>query len=1067
MKKHISIIRFGLCAVLTLISGFLYAQSTVTVTGTVTDESGEPITGAAVMLEGSTTGVVTDISGKYSITFVKDSEKEAALVFSSISYASQTVVPGKRTVVDIVLEEDHEELDEVVVVGYGAMRKSDITGSVASVKIDEGQADRSASLDQLLRGQAAGVQVISSNSSPDAAVSVVIRGASSFNSNSQPLYVVDGVIVNTSGTVAMGGHGGTDSGIYEENNGLIGISPQDIASMEILKDASATAIYGSQGANGVILITTKSASKSKPVVSFSGGVSISTISKRYDLMDADDYVAYLDMKGVSPNDRFYSVFTTGVEAGTYTPVDWQDYVTRPSVTQRYFLSVSGRPKQTNFRFSLGYNDNEGIVKKTGYRNIFARINLDKTIGKFELKAKNAVSWLDSRMTQGVGSSISQTPASSLVVSMLTTRPLRPVVEYDDEGLELNEEGAASYMGPDVWLYDHESNRKEFRVTSSISGEYKILPWLSFRSTFGADFRMTERTRFKTSRLNGQGTGSHGATGQTQRLNWNWDNLLLAEKELGKHRISGTLGHTSFSSFTKSMTVEGTNVVQYKAMSASLNSAPYAWLSYSESKNQLLSFFARAVYSYDDRYILTATHRLDGSSKFAAGNKWAQFPSFAVAWRINNEPWFWSVKALFPGFTSAKLRLGWGMVGNQGIPSYQTSYRYSSSGASTHDNVYNKIPVLSSFSIPSRDLKWETTYQYNAGLDLDFFKGRLVLSVDGYYKLTKDLLQTRLLAASAGVYNPYVNMGSISNTGLEISLNTVPVTSRNWEWTLGGNFSLNRNKILSIDPSGAGTGWKYVRKGEPLRKVEYFVGEKLSSSAINADYLNVFFAGEPMGLFYGLATDGIVQEGETMDWTLSDGVERRPGSVKFVDTNGDGIVNSYDKVVIGDPNPDFTYGFDTSLRFKGLSLALSFVGSYGNDVYNQQLAILTDLSTNSANRLRAPIFDCWSPENTDSKWPAVTEYNSNDVYLCSDRFVEDGSYLRLANASLSYSVPFRNRQSFVRGLTFTASCRNVWCWTDYSGYDPDVNVYGTVLKYGIDMGSYPAARTFMFDVKITF
>ena len=1076
MKSIISkfIMMIGLSIGLLCVGETAYGQGSITVKGTVKDASGAPVVGAAVMVDGTVTGVVTDIEGKYSISFTPKGGKSPALVYSSISYVTQTVSVAGRRVIDVTLEEDAEQLEEVLVVGYGAMRKSDITGSVTSVKIDEDQAGRSASLDQLLQGQAAGVQVVSQSGAPDGAVNVTIRGASSFNTSSQPLYVVDGIIMNTSGSMDMGSRGGTDSGIVEETNGLIGLNPQDIASMEILKDASATAIYGSQGANGVILITTKSASQNKPVVTFTAGVNLSHIYKKYDLMDADDYVTYLDMRGdVKPTDSQYTIYTKDVESGTYVPCDWQDYVMRPSVTQRYYLTIAGRPKNTNYRFSIGCNDNQGVIKGTGYTNVFSRLNLDKTIGRVKLGTKTSISWLNSNMTQTAGGSIGQTPATSLVHSMLMTRPLRRIVEYDDEGLEMSQDDQSRLSGPDMWLSDYESKRNELRVITSIYGEVKILDWLSFKTTFGADYRSNERTMFKSSRINSQGTGSHGSVGHSHILNWNWDNLLQFDKKFKKHRIMGTLGHSASSSFVKSMTVEGTNVRQYKAMSASLNSAPYSWLRYSESQSQLLSFFARATYNYAERYVVTATYRFDGSSKFVGKNRWAQFPSFAAAWRISNEPWFRKVKFAMPWFTSAKLRLGWGMVGNQGIPSYQTTYRYSATASATHENDYHKLMALYSLSIPSRDLKWETTSQYNAGLDLDFFKGRVVLAVDGYYKVTDDLLQTRVLAASAGVTNPYVNMGSISNTGFELTLNTVPVATKNWEWTLGGNFTLNRNKILSIDPSGANTAMKNVYYGEPQREVEYFVGEKLSSSAINADYLNIFIKGEPMCLFYGLKTDGLIQEGETVDWVVSEGETRGPGAIKFVDVSGpegkpDGLINSYDKVVIGDPNPDFTYGFNTSLRFKQFTLSASFVGSYGNDVYNMQLANLSDMSTKTSNRLRAPVFDSWTPENKDAKWPALSQAikNTADLNLCSDRFVEDGSYLRLANASFSYSIPLK-RDSFIKHLSFAISGKNLFCWTKYSGYDPDVNVFGRVQKYGIDAGSYPAARTYMFDVKISF
>ena len=391
--------------------------------GTVKDSKGEALVGAVVLLQDTTVGAVTDADGKYTIT-IPAGKKAPKLVYSSISYVSKTIDVNGRTIIDAVLDDDLEQLEEVVVVGYGAMRKSDITGSVTSVKIDETRASQTASIDQLLQGQAAGVQVVSNSAAPDAGVSVVVRGASSFNSSSSPLYVVDGVIINTSGSISMGSHGGNDSGITEDTNGLMGISPQDIASMEILKDASATAIYGSQGANGVVLITTKSAASGKPSITFSAGASLSNIYKQYDLMNADEYKQYLTLKEVPETDALFKIYTKSVENGTYVPVDWQDYATRLSLTQRYYLTIAGNPKNTNYRFSIGYNDNEGIIKGTGYSNLFSRINLDKTIGKFSIGTKTSMSYLDSRMTQGAG----HTPASSLVMSMLQTRPLRRIVE---------------------------------------------------------------------------------------------------------------------------------------------------------------------------------------------------------------------------------------------------------------------------------------------------------------------------------------------------------------------------------------------------------------------------------------------------------------------------------------------------------------------------------------------------------------------------------------------------------------------------------------------------------------
>lgn len=1058
MKKILTI----LICVLTANAAF--AQNTYTVKGTVKDMHGEPLVGASAIIEGTTNGAMADIDGNYSITFTSKDPSKVKIVFSCLSYQSVTETVGKRSTIDVSLQDDLEQLDEIVVVGYGAMKKSDITGAVTSVEINEMQAAQSGSLDQLLQGRAAGVQVVSSSSAPDAASSIIIRGASSFNTTSQPLFVVDGVIMNTASEATVGSHGGENSGLDQDTNGLMGINPQDIESMEVLKDASATAIYGSEGANGVVLITTRSAAQEKPSINFTAGLSVSNIYKKFDLLDVEGFKYYLREKGVKETSSYYLPFTEGIASGDYVPEDWQDYTTRVAFTQRYYFTVSGRPHNTNYLFSMGYHGNSGIVKGTGYENPTIRLNLDRTIGKFKIGTKTSLSFLHSEMTQGVGSTIAQNPSSSLVMSMLMSRPVRKVTAYDDEGTEIMDPDAPM-AGPDRWLTDFESFRNEFRVTPSIYGEYKILPWLSIKSTFGMDFRTTEQSKFKSRRINMVATGSNGAVTHIDRMNWNWDNLIMSNNWLGTgkhHHLTVTLGQSSSQRSAKTQTVEGINIDQWKAMVNSLNSAPSNFFVYSENYNQLLSFFTRVMYAYRERYIITATYRIDGSSRFAGKNKWANFPSFAFAWRINNEPWF-NVDAI----SSAKLRLGWGMVGNQAIPSYQTLSRYTTSSAATHDTDSHQVITISSLNLPNPDLKWETTTQYNVGLDIGFFKGRLTLGMDAYYKRTDDLLQTRILAGSAGVYNPYVNMGSISNKGLEITLSAVPVTTRDIEWKIGGNISLNRNKILSIDPNGSSRGKLCLYRGDPTAyEVDYFTGSNLSGDAICRDYINIFIAGKPMCLFYAMPTDGIVQEGQ-MGVPFEDGKERGPGSINFLDTNGDGKITSADRVIVGDPNPKFTYGFNTSFRFKNLTFSADFVGSYGNSVYNQQAAILGDMSTNIYNVLRKCVYDAWSPQNPGAKYPSIGKVTSGDANWCTDRYVEDGSYLRIANMSLSYYIPFKGKKAILKRLTFGISGKNLYCFTKYSGYDPDVSSYGTVLKYGVDNGSYPAARTYMFDLKFTF
>lgn len=1048
---------------LLLIASGAFAQQKMTVSGTVKDSKGEPVIGAAVLLEGTTTGAVTDVDGKYSLTF--SGTGNSKLVYSSIAYSSQTITVGNRAVIDVVLEDDNKQLDEAVVVGYGSMNRSDLTGSVTSVKIDDTQASQSSSLDQLLQGHAAGVQVVSNNASPDAGVSVVVRGASSFNAGSQPLYVVDGVIINTASGSSLYTNSGNDAGVDEDTNGLMGINPNDIASIEILKDASATAIYGSQGSNGVVLITTKTANKEKPVVNFSAGVDISSIYKKFNLLTTENYTQYLQMKGVDPSsiDAWWP-FDGGITAGWYAPVDWQDYCTRTAVSQRYSVSIAARPKDTNYRLSINYNDQKGIITSTGLQNLTVRLNLDKTIGKFKIGTRSAVSYLKSQMTQSAAGS-RLNAASSMVMSMLQTRPVRYIhTELDDEGDEFDD-GDAPLSGPERWLTDHQNERTELRVTPNLYGEIKIFPWLTFKSSFGADYRVTDQVKFKSKRLNTESTGSTGADDHTDRLNWNWDNLFMFKNKWGKHSLSGTLGQAAFSRASFTQSLEGAEVEQWKAMASSLNAAPVTWIKYSESSNRQLSFFGRAIYNYDNRYVLTATYRFDGSSKFAGANKWAQFPSMAFAWRINQEPWF-----NVPAISSAKLRLGWGISGNDGVPAYETKYTYTSTQYSSHDVISNSNLAIYSEKLPSYDLKWESTEQLNAGLDLGLFMGRLTLEADWYKKDTRDLLQTRVMPGTSGVSDPYVNMGCITNSGVELTVNAIPVSTRDFEWTIGGNISFNRNRITSIDPTGANSDYIYLNRTDTERTfVEFFPGSEISGGNICHDFVNVFIAGQPMGLFYGLATNGLVPAGETgLPWESEAGSYRGEGAVQYLDINGDGVISNLDRTIIGNPNPDFTFGFNTSFRYKRFTLSAAFNGSYGNDIYSVMNMVLSDTGTTLSNRLYDATLGSWSLENQNAKWPKVTTASIyQDLNTPSDRFVEDGSYLRLANLSLSYDLNIKNKNSFLKGLVLGVSAKNLYVWTNYSGYDPDVDSFGSVKKKGCDAGNYPSSRTYMFDVKFTF
>ena len=1032
------------------------------VRGTVKDAEGMPVIGAAVMLEGSqSVGVVTDLDGNYRIT-LPAGHKNPRLEASSLGYKSVTS-DVTSAVLDFVLYEDSEELEETVVVGYGSMRRSDLTGSVASVKVDENDALRSTSVNQLLQGRAAGVRVTNSGGAPDGGVSINIRGMSSFN-DTQPLYVVDGIIINSSGSSAslLSGDGNYD----EDTNGLMGLNPSDIANIEILKDASATAIYGALGANGVILITTKEARSEKPTITLNVGTDISHRYKKMDVMNFDEYVAYLSVMDTK-HDVLPYIFEdpyemTGLKV---TPIDWQDYVMRTAVSQRYNVSISGKPSKMAYNVSLGYTNTQGIIKQTEVDRYTARLNLSSYLTKnLKIAFKTNIAYVESDMTQSSGSA-SMAASTSLVRSMLSSRPYINGVEEDNEEENDEEEDVNNLAGPDKWMTGYSNKRKELRVTPNISLDWRITSWLTFRSSLGGDYKGGQQVKFKSARLNSSSVGANGGVSHTESLSYNFDNMFLVNRKFkGGHNISGTVGITMYNNTSSSQVVQGWNIEQYISKIDAINSAPYMNMMYTESSSSTLSYLTRAVYNYRDRYLLTATYRADGSSKFVGKNKWAHFPSFAFAWRINQEPWFVS-----RSISSAKLRLGWGMVGNQSVPNYRTFTNFGTSLLPSHSYEVTNADIVTVYptTIANPALKWETTEQYNVGVDMGLWNGRLSMALDAYYKVTKDLLQNKRIAAANGFQNIWVNEGKISNAGVEFTMTVVPVKTKDFEWVIDGNISFNKNKILEINPSANSEKIFLTDKG--LTDEYFFYGSNIGSGSIAHNPLNIFIVGQPMGLFYGLKTDGIVQEGEVGVPWAEGAAERAPGSINYLDLNGDKRISDDDRTIIGDPNPDFIYGFSTSLTWKKLTFDMRFVGSYGNDIYNVNALAEDHVYTVKQNHSRKSVNNAWTKENPNDFYPSLAQSSYNDRTVISDRYVEDGSYLRISDISLSYSITMKkNKNMFFKGMDVGVRVGNPYVWTKYSGWDPDVSSYGSsTTKMGVDAGSYPRARTYSMDLKFTF
>lgn len=1041
--------------------------------GKVTDYNNEPVVGAIVLLQGSTNvATSTDDQGRYTISIDEALKDKGVLEISCLGFVTAKVTVKGRAVINAELEEDRQKLDEVVVVGYGAMRRSDLTGSVASIKIEESEAAYGSSISQLIQGNATGIHVINNSAAPDAGVNITVRGMTSLSGNSQPLYILDGVILSTDDTAEMLTEG--DSDIADGGNPLLGLNPQDIASIEVLKDASATAIYGSEGANGVILITTKMASREKPQITFSAGVDYTTRYKRYPTLTFDEYVEYLEantFNSYSDNElnKIFSGYESPENRGSLkvTPVDWQEYSLKDTFRQRYYFSISGRPSSMSYTLSLGYRHTPGVVKTTGADQYSIRLNLEKSLSK-KVKVGTKVN-LAYVKTQGQAGASIGNASSSMMRSILKSRPYLKGLdddEIEDDEIDWEETNEDMKSTPDRWIRDSFNNRRQYRITPNLYLQWKILPWLTYKISAGGDYNMMEKTRWRGASINRSTQGANGSITENISLHWNVDNLLMVNKDFrGGHNISGTLGFTANSRMSNNHSVVGYNIQQYNLKLDAINAAPNARMGYSESKMNTVSTFARAIYNYRDRYVLTGTIRMDGSSKFQGRNRYATFPSFAFAWRMNKEKWFNA-----PDVSLLKLRAGWGMVGKSGTQAYQTYVMYGASKYPSHEpgnDAGYSVGIIDS-NLANALLKWETTSQYNVGLDMGFWRGRLAMTIEAYYKHTYDLLNSKRLPYSSGYTTVYVNQGEILNKGIEFSFDAVPVKTRSFEWSVNGNISMNRNRILDIGTDSEGNDIYMSRDPESLTKANYYFGNYIGSGRFLNSPANIFIEGQPIGLFYGYMTDGIVQEGERGPG-FKDGETRGEGYIKYVDLNGNGYIDEDDRTIIGDPNPDFIFGFGTRFTYKRLSLRASFNGSFGNDVCNSNLNDLIDTGYSSMMNVHKKVLNqSWTPGNKDAIYPQIGKYVPNDD---SGRFtdlnIEDASYLRLAEVGISYLLRFK-KNKFIRNISLGLSAHNVYVLTNYTGWDPEVSSFGASSKrIAIDNGSYPNHRSFSFDVKFQF
>lgn len=1022
----------------------LCAQSTIK--GVVIDETDTPLIGATVMVKGTSSGVVTDLDGNFTLS----ASKGATLSISYIGYKNQEIKIHDQKLINIKLQPDNTTLDEVIVVGYSSMKRSDLTGSVSSVSSKNVEGFKTGSVVEALGGQVAGVQITQADGSPGAGFSINVRGIGTMTGDASPLYIVDGFQV--------------DDVSYLANS--------DIESIEILKDASSSAIYGARAANGVVMVTTKSGKSGRPVVAYNGSASYREISKTLDLLNPYEF-AKLQME-INPtkfattyykpgNDdngipyRYQSLNDyMGVEG-----VDWQDKTFRPTWSQDHNLSVTGGNESTKYSISLSRYDENGIFNNSGF---------EKTTGKFNINQKltkkitlNAIVNYANTNKQGLGTS-GDTGRFNMLAQILSARPTGGLALTNEEllasaidPLELESGESLAQVNPIIQTESVTNTKRAEMWSANMSLTYEIIKGLTLKTagnynTTNIRTNIFYKNGSKEAYRNGQ--KPYGQTQMGRDLRWSNSNTLTWKRKTKKHDYSIMLGQESSYKSTEYVMGQakdfpfdnlGNNNLGIGATPSRVNS----WY----SDQLLLSCFAQGTYNYNNRYLLTATIRADGSTVFADKNKWGYFPSFAAAWRVSEEAFMKDITAV----SNFKVRLGWGTVGNDRIANYLSLDLYEQSKYGVGSTT---MTVLTPKQIKNQNLKWEGSTTVNLGVDLGLLDNRLNLTADFFIKNTKDLLLAQSLAHVTGFSSQYQNIGKIQNKGIELSLNSINIQSRNFTWQTDFNISFIRNTLKALQ---SGVESMYSRSG-------------FHSDFTDNDYMAT--VGSSLGLIYGYEFDGVYQSTDfntTPDGRLQlkEGVTNNlrygsavvPGVVKYKDQNGDGVVTTEDRTVIGNAIPKWFGGITNTFSYRGIDLSVMLQFNYGNDIYNATRLYSTQTQNERMNQL-VEVADRWTPTNASNSVPSAKGYVKNELY---SRFIEDGSFLRLKNITLGYTVPGQwTRKAAISKLRVYASAQNLFCLTGYSGYDPEVSTSGNnPMTPGMDWGAYPKSKVITFGLDIQF
>lgn len=987
-------------------------QQAKTVTGTVTDVSGEPIIGANIRIKGTTTGTITDIDGNFSI----EAKPQSVIEVSYIGYLTQETVINNQKSIRFLLKEDTKTLDEVVVIGYGVQKKADLTGSVANINTEKLNTQSNANIGQALQGKIAGVDIVSQGGAPGSGTRIMVRGIGTLN-NASPLYIVDGMYMNS----------------------IDHINPNDIASIDVLKDASSAAIYGSRAANGVIIVTTKEGSNTegKPIIDLSVNLGISTASKFLDMLDAKGWA---EVTTIARQAIGKPALDMATDLANKPDNDWQDIMFRPALMQNYNLSVKGGGKYSTYYTGLGYFNQDGIVKGTNYQRYNIQSKNDYKRGIFSAGTNLIISFSHDKP-------LHQELRGGMIGTILQSVPT--LEKYDD-----TREGGYGGTYGDVVNIPHplaiiddnimDRYNENVKIFANLYAQIELFKGLKYKLNLTPDFSFERYKNYLNKYDFGLATNSITQLTERQRRRRNIlvENLLTFDRTFGEHKISALAGYTYQDSRFRHIQAYGEGLPQgleeIDAATTNRSNEGNSW------RSVLTSILGRVFYSYQNKYLFTATIRRDGSSKFGKNNRYGYFPSFSLGWNVTEEKFMENVHWL----DQLKLRGGYGVLGNQEIDNYQYSSTITT-GINYPDGNGGLLQGAFPKNFANPDIKWEETAMTNVGIDFMVFNNRLSLTADYYVKNTKDILLTVPIPISSGGANdPIRNAGKIRNNGFEFNLGWMDQPNPDISYGINLIGSFNKNKVIAM---GSESG--SIKGGS--------TNQNITTSETKAGY--------PIGGYWLISTAGYFNSQEEVDAYAKDGKKiqpaAEPGDIKFVDANNDGVINDDDRVFQGSPFPDFTFALNGNMRYKNFDLSIGLQGVLGNKIYNATRQTLEDV-TKGSNFL-ASCLDYWTPENKNASHPRLTWDDPNrNTRAESDRYLENGSYLRLRSVQLGYTFPQTWFKGAIQHARVYINAENLFTITSYSGYSPDVNADNANYR-GFDNFIYPTNRTFMLGLNVTF